>query len=58
MTVSNIRVSSQNLVDAAIGGQQQNFIKKGEKEDVKDFNKVSDIMLYNIIISFYDKELM
>ena len=51
-------MSSQNLVDAAIGWQQQNFIKKGEKEDVKDFNKVSDIMLYNIIISFYDKELM
>jgi len=32
--------------------------KKGEKEDVKEFNKVGNIMLYNIIISFNDKELM
>jgi hypothetical protein len=32
--------------------------KKGEKEDVKEYSKVSDIMLYDIIISFYGKELM
>jgi hypothetical protein len=32
--------------------------EKGEKEDVKEFNKVGNIMLYNIIISFNDKELM
>jgi len=46
------------LVDAAISGQQQNYRKKGEKEDVKECNKVSNIMFYNIIISFNDKELM
>jgi len=36
------------LVDAAISGQQQNYGKKGEKEDVKEFNKVSDIILPSI----------
>jgi hypothetical protein len=32
--------------------------EKREKDDVKEYNLVSDIMFYNIIISFYDKELM
>jgi len=45
------------LVDAAISGQQQNYRKKGGKEDVKEFSKVND-MLYNSIISFYGRIFM